>query len=439
MKKTLLLLGWCFALSAQATEFKGCGDFSRASGLPDNHMFSAEELQALEGESRKQKDIAWPAVLGLMHICGFGMVKDEEKGLQILQSSGREGEISSLLIEAGFYAGAFGGKVDSARLIEVLRYPASAGKLEAQLALAELYARGRFIPRNTVEAERWYLKAASQGNAEAQAALGRMYFFLHRDRDALPWLRMAAVQGKQEAKFQFNELTKAAEAGYLSLERKEPKPPFVETSSATAQADKQLEQSLRKAVLDGKPESKLALAAFLELTEWDQPRLVEVGGASEGTLKYRDASESVEQRMRERNKEAVEWLNKAAQQGNSTALYKLGASNWYGALGLSDEQEGLRMIRYAAAMGHADAIFWLARAYQQGTGLPRSQVAAYALYFHFEQIQSDGASQLASFVPPLEVSLREQDLPKARQLALALASPGQFLSVLDSAVAGEGR
>jgi TPR repeat protein len=440
MKKTLVFLGWCFALSTQATELMSCEDFNRSAGIPSNYVLSAQELQLFEKESRKQADIAWPAVLGLMHICGLGMAKDVEKGLQILQSSSREGELSSTLMAAGFYAGALGGAVDVAKLIEVLRYPANAGKVEAQLMLAELYASGRVIPSNPAEAERWYLKAAAQGNIQAQNALGYLYFNRGRYREALPWLQMAAVQGNKQTQWTYNELLKIVEAGYLPSAPKNVKAAeSEEVHLPLERIDPKQEKSLRANVLDGKPESKIALAEFLQMTAWEQPRIVHAVGGSEGTPAYQAAEEAVLRRMRERNSEAVGWLQKAAQQGNTLAAFKLGTANWYGSMGVSDEREGLRLIREAAAGGEPDAVYWLARAYQQGTGLPISFVAAYALYFHFEKLQSQGTLQLAAFVPPSDVVLKDAELRSAQQLALALAARGQFLVSLDSAVAGEGR
>lgn len=440
MKKTLVFLGWCFALSAQATESISCEDFNRSAGIPRNYVLSAQELQLFEKESRKQTETAWPAILGLMHICGLGMARDVEKGLEILRSSGREGEISSTLMEVAFYSGAFGGAVDQGKMIEVLRYPADRGRVEAQLILAELYASGQVIPRNPVEAERWYLKAAAQGNAQAQNTLGYLYFNRGRYREALPWLQMSAIQGNKQTAWTYNELLKIVEAGYVPSAPKNAKAADSEEVRLPLEWIEPLqEQRLRNNVLDGTPESKIALAKYLEMTAWEQPRIIHGNGASEGTSAYKASEEAVLRRMRARNNEAVGWLQKAAQQGNTSAAFKLGTANWYGSMGVSDEREGLRLIREAAAGGEPDAVYWLARAYQQGTGLPISFLAAYALYFHFEKLQSQGTLQLAAFVPPSDVVLKDAELRKAQQLALALSERSQFLVSLDSAVAGEGR
>ncbi len=440
MKKTLLLVGWCFALSAQAAGSISCQDFNQSAGIPSNRLLTQQELQLLEKESRKQPEIAWPAILGLMHICGLGMARDVEKGLEILRSSSREGELSSTLMEVAFYAGAFGGAVDLEKMIKALRYPADKGRVEAQLILAKLYESDEVIPRNPAEAERWYLKAAAQGNVEAQNALGYLYFNRGKYREALPWLQMAAVQGNKKTEWTYNELLKIVEAGYVPSAPKNAKAPDSEEVRLPLEwIDPIQERRLRTNILDGKPESKIALAEYLQMTAWEQPRIIHGKGVSEGTPAYKDAEEAVLLRMRARNNEAVGWLQKAAEQGSTSAAFKLGTANWYGSMGVSDEREGLRLIREAAAGGEPDAVYWLARAYQQGTGLPTSFVAAYALYFHFENLQSQGTLQLAAFVPPPDVVLKGAELRRAQQLALALAARGQFLVFLDSAVAGEGR
>jgi len=49
------------------------------------------------------------------------------------------------------------------------------GDREAQFYLGTMYTRGWGVPPNTVEAARWYQRAASQGVAEAQYNLGALY------------------------------------------------------------------------------------------------------------------------------------------------------------------------------------------------------------------------------------------------------------------------
>jgi len=61
------------------------------------------------------------------------------------------------------------------------------------------YAYGEDVPRDTVEAAKWYRKAAVRGHAEAQHKLGCAYHLgegVARDQaEAVKWVRMAAEQG----------------------------------------------------------------------------------------------------------------------------------------------------------------------------------------------------------------------------------------------------
>jgi TPR repeat protein len=70
--------------------------------------------------------------------------------------------------------------------------------------LGALYFEGRVVPKDDVEAVKWFRKAAEQGNAIAQCDLGLCYFKgdgVPRDRvEALKWLRKSAEQGNARAK-----------------------------------------------------------------------------------------------------------------------------------------------------------------------------------------------------------------------------------------------
>ncbi len=56
-----------------------------------------------------------------------------------------------------------------------LKYKAEKGNAVAQSNLGLAYARGSGVPKDAVEAVKWYSKAAAQGYAEAQFALGESY------------------------------------------------------------------------------------------------------------------------------------------------------------------------------------------------------------------------------------------------------------------------
>ena len=98
-----------------------------------------------------------------------------------------------------------------------LRHRAEQGDAEAQLLLGSYYQRGRSpglnlitgevsprVPKDYAEAVKWYRKAAEQGFAGAQFALGRMYAegkgVPLDEVEATKWYRLAADQGHEEAR-----------------------------------------------------------------------------------------------------------------------------------------------------------------------------------------------------------------------------------------------
>jgi TPR repeat protein len=92
---------------------------------------------------------------------------------------------------------AFAGSLDETRK------KAEVGDAEAQFDLGSVYANGDVVPKDYIEAAKWFRKAAEQGFANAQLFLGNMY----ENGDGVPkdyaqavkWYRKAAEQGLANA------------------------------------------------------------------------------------------------------------------------------------------------------------------------------------------------------------------------------------------------
>ena len=86
---------------------------------------------------------------------------------------------------------------------QLTREAAEQGVPEAQNNLAAMYARGRGVPRDDVEAVQWYRNAAEQGSPRAQHSLGQMYAAgdgVPPDMgEAVRLNRLAAEQGHRSA------------------------------------------------------------------------------------------------------------------------------------------------------------------------------------------------------------------------------------------------
>ena len=92
---------------------------------------------------------------------------------------------------------------DDVEAVKWFHKAAEQGHALAQNALGYCYGKGKGVPEDKAEGVRWYLKAAEQGNAMAQCSLGHCYFNgdgVDKDRtEALEWYRKAAEQGYAEA------------------------------------------------------------------------------------------------------------------------------------------------------------------------------------------------------------------------------------------------
>lgn len=77
---------------------------------------------------------------------------------------------------------------------------AEEGDSDAQYSLAELYCRGDGVPRNYVEAEKWYLLSAKQGHPGAQYGLGVLYLkHLGNRAEGTRLLTLAGERGDSDA------------------------------------------------------------------------------------------------------------------------------------------------------------------------------------------------------------------------------------------------
>ena len=82
---------------------------------------------------------------------------------------------------------------------------AEQGGAEAQYNLGVMYNIGDGVPEDKLEAAKWFRKAAEQGLAVAQAALGLQ--LLAKDKpEAVKWFRKAAEQGSSSAQFHLGRM-----------------------------------------------------------------------------------------------------------------------------------------------------------------------------------------------------------------------------------------
>ncbi len=166
-------------------------------------------------------------------------------------------------------------------------------KASAYMQLAEIYLYGgNGVEKDEAEAVQLFRKAAEQGNAAAQVALGRCYLGgvgVGRDEaEAIRWFHRATKQDAYSAK---------------------------------------VAKQYLKAIEDGDPEAQLDLARAYSFG---------VGFVENET-------------------EAFKWFRKAAEQGNAGAQAALGVRYLDGVGVAKDENEAVRWLNKAIAQGHAGA------------------------------------------------------------------------------------
>lgn len=126
--------------------------------------------------------------------------------------------LADLAISAG------GTNADRRLAVESLREGALNGYVESQVRLAELYEQGGILPRDRVEAERWYNLArgalqqkAERGDTRSQMRLATLYFegkgvAVDANR-GLYWLEQASANGKMSATIKLAKLYQTGGSG----------------------------------------------------------------------------------------------------------------------------------------------------------------------------------------------------------------------------------
>ncbi|MDR2220348.1 MAG: sel1 repeat family protein [Methylobacillus sp.] len=247
--------------------------------------------------------------------------------------------------------------------LDELLAQAEDGDANIQFEIGRRYEKGeyridRFVRKpDYAEAAKWYRKAAEQGVAGAQIALGKMYKYGYGveqdDAQAVAWFRKAAGQARERGDYSGQRIADwmadmvaiwrtlhdraekgEAQAQYgLGMVYLDEDQSMYLNESVSAQIDSAVQAVawLRKAAEQGNVAAQLKLASIFER-----------GG-------YRNVEKN--------DAEAVMWYRKAAEQGNSIAQSRLGLLYELGSLGIGkDLNQAVEWYRKAAEQGEPIAI-----------------------------------------------------------------------------------
>lgn len=164
--------------------------------MPD-FFFPDEVVQvrklAASGDARAQ------AYLGLMHLEGRGVVRDEVAAFRSIQKAAEQGHLWSQFYLGIMYTGGDGIEMNEAEAVRWYRMAAERGHAKAQYFLGMSYSTGVGVAQDFGESSKWTLKAAEQGHLRAQNKMAIHYIKgmgVTADRvKAGYWYRKSAEQG----------------------------------------------------------------------------------------------------------------------------------------------------------------------------------------------------------------------------------------------------
>ena len=211
---------------------------------------------------------------------------------------------------------------------------AERGDANAQSALGLMYYKGDGVPKDAAKAAEWFQKAAAQGHAKAQLNLGVIYVKgegVPKDAaKAVDWWQKAAAQDNADAQINLGRIYGRGEG-------------------VPKDAAKAIEW-FQKAAAQGNSHAQYILGLSYAIGE----------GVPKNAAK------------------AFEWYQKAAVQGNANAQFQLGVSYAGGERIPKDEAKAFEWVQKAAVQGHAEAQSFLGLMYDLGKGIPEDKVLAYA-------------------------------------------------------------
>ena len=255
---------------------------------------------------------------------------------------------------------------------------AEKGDREAQHNLGDYYYNGLGVAKDSVEAVKWYRKAADQGHEqsrrqlelidtferakaraekgdrEAQHNLGDYYYNglgVAKDSvEAVKWYRKAADQGHEQSKLKLELIDTFEGAEKGDAQAQYSLADFYERGIGVARDKKEAVKWWRKAADQGHVQAQYRMGDYYFLD------------VAEGEV------------------EAVKWYRKAADQGHVEAQYNLGDYYFNGVGVAKDKNEAVKWWRKAAVQDHYLAQYSLGVCYANGEGVAKDEVEAYAYY-----------------------------------------------------------
>lgn len=138
--------------------------YAEGHGIPLDNTKAADWL----GRAAKQGVVLAQFRLGTLYEKGKGVTKDLETARSLYEQAAEKGNAKAMHNLAVLYAeGGDSGKPDYGEAFKWFVKAANYGVSDSQYNLGILYARGIGVPKNMIEAYKWFALAAAQGDKEA--------------------------------------------------------------------------------------------------------------------------------------------------------------------------------------------------------------------------------------------------------------------------------
>ncbi|MBM3572001.1 MAG: SEL1-like repeat protein [Alphaproteobacteria bacterium] len=339
---------------------------------PDGaQRYYAKAAEVFEAESSHGL-AASTSNLGFLHAQGKGVAQDQVRAARFFAEAAEKGFAPAQVNLGLCYLNGWGVEPDDGKAYALFQAAAEQGHGPVYGCIAHMMQHGQGGERNPVEAFRYLRLAAEAGDPKAWLELGHAYYVgLGTKPDfkkARKWLLLAAAHGDPGAQSMLGQMLAANAADAAD--------------AATAH------QLLKQASDQGGTEAFYALGSFLlHGTRFTAANPAEAAGIADRLVELRSPLGA---RL---NAEILE----ATKRPTPETLQ--GASRWY---------------LEAARQGDPFSQAAIARRYEQGLGIERSPIEAYAWYRLAETFSTSGA---AEGLTRLRNSLRAAEVQKAEDMA----------------------
>lgn len=327
-------------------------------------------LQEIQHAAEKG-DASAAHYLGYCHAEGLRVARNPNEGMLWYQRALQAGYLPSANNLGLLYQRGLLGSNDLGKAVYYYKYAAEQGLAQAQVNLGILYRDGYGVPTDSTEAMRWFQLAAKQGHPTAMVEIGRLYRSgrgVARDLpEAIRWFQLA-VKEKDSPLARLNLGLLYQDEGQIQNAL-----PYFQQAAEQGLADAMIQLYFCYRQGNG------VTADHPKAVEWLTKAAEDGNAYAECLLGYhyeypeREGTGSNMRLPKPSLIESFRWYRRSAEQDWAGGQYHLGLCYLEGKVVELDEARGLELIRAAADQGLEDAVHELADLYARGVGEPRSE------------------------------------------------------------------